>query len=56
MKAKKYIVQARFPRSGWQQSRNHGADGRYTEESAQRRAEHQERKSAGLKYRIKETK
>lgn len=57
MKTKKYIVQAHFSFWGWEQSWNTGANGKYSKESAQRRAEHQERKSqTGLKYRIKESK
>lgn len=56
MKTKMYTVQANFP-WGWRQSGNDMADGKYTKESAQRRARAQERKSvAGLKYRIKEAK
>jgi hypothetical protein len=56
MKVKKYIVEAGFS-WGWRQSGNEKADGKYTKESAQRRARHQERKSVvGLKYRIQEAK
>jgi hypothetical protein len=56
MKTKKYIVQFMFPASRrWVQSGNAGADGKYTKESAQRRARYQE-KHGMVKYRIKETK
>jgi hypothetical protein len=55
METKKYIVQAHFD-WGWKRSGNTGADGKYTKESAQRRARYQEKNGMGLKYRIKEIK
>ena len=57
METKKYIVQVNDPSTGWRQSWNIGADGKYTKESAERRARYQQRKTiTSLKYRIKEAK